>query len=789
MHPTAFRCDQGAEFVNDNLVRWLQEQGIELQTTAPYSPSQNGAAKRLNRTLLELARAMMIERNVPMFLWEYAIKHAAYLRERAPAKALPGTTPYEAWHGHKADVSGLREFGSPVYVLLQGQKAPLKLLPRSKQQIFVGYDDGSKSIKYYNPETRKVLTSRNFRFLTHLPEQPGTPKPIQVKLPPTVLCEGEHDDGNLKFTMLQPGSQCTNQKRQREEPQIESDQTQRKLRKRTPVDYKQLNSPFSDEEDNEAYQIYAETAYQATLGPNDPETLKEAKTFKDWPEWEAAIRAELVQLEQFGTWELVERPSDAIPIPNKWVLRKKYNKEGELTKYKARLVVKGCAQRPSFDFTDTFSPVVRLETIRAILAIVPIKRLKMHQMDVKGAYLNGILKENVYMRQPEGFSDGTNRVCWLQKTLYGLKQSGREWNKELDRRLKAKGFNNLRSDPCAYIQRNGDDLEIVTVWVDDLMLFATSVAIMEHLGEELKTTFDITDLREPSKIVGIEIIHRKNSLTISQPQYIDSILQKHGMQDANPVSMPLDPNVKLESNKTEREENNNNDYASLIGSLQYLTVATRPDIAYAVNRLASFTANPSFEHYNAAKRVLRYLKGTQNYEITYRDQNNRLIGPVDSNIFYGFSDAAFANAEDQKSISRYVFLANMGAITWMSKKQSTIALSTTEAEYIALSEAAREAKWLRNLYGELGFTQKEPIILLGDNDGSISMTKNPQFHRRTKHVDLRWHWIRELVNEELIKVIDCRNPQQTADIMTKPLPRPKFSQHVNELGLSDTYAV
>ena len=167
MQPNAFQCDQGTEFVNDNLKSWLCEQGIELQTTAPYSPSQNGAAKRLNRTLVELARVMLIGANVPIFLWEYALQHATYLRERAPSKALPGITPYEAWHKTKPDVSHLREFGSPVYVLIQGSQKPAKLLPKSKQQIFVGFDDGSKSIKYYNPETRRVLTSRNYRFLTN----------------------------------------------------------------------------------------------------------------------------------------------------------------------------------------------------------------------------------------------------------------------------------------------------------------------------------------------------------------------------------------------------------------------------------------------------------------------------------------------------------------------------------------------------------------------------------------------------------------------------------------------
>ena len=177
------------------------------------------------------------------------------------------------------------------------------------------------------------------------------------------------------------------------------------------------------------------------------------------------------------------------------------------------------------------------------------------------------------------------------------------------------------------------------------------------------------------------------------------------MENANPVLTPMDPNVKLEPNKEEREPNRSNSYASLIGSLQYLTVATHPDIAYAVNQLAAYTANPSFNHHNAAKCMLRYLKGTRSYGITYRDQNTRLVRPSDSNLFYGFSDTAFANADDRKSISGYVFLSNMGAITWMSKKQTTIALSTTEAEYIVLSEAIREATWLCHLYGELGFIQ------------------------------------------------------------------------------------
>jgi len=241
-------------------------------------------------------------------------------------------------------------------------------------------------------------------------------------------------------------------------------------------------------------------------------------------------------------------------------------------------------------------------------------------MDVKGAYLNGTLQENIYMRQPEGFGDGTSQVCQLRKTLYGLKQSGREWNRELDKQLRNIGFKKLQSDPCTYVQRNEDKFWSITVWVDDLLLFTTWDEGMANLKMALEKIFDVTDLGDPSRIVGIEITRTKETLTISQPLYIDSILRKYGMEHVNPVSTCLDPNHKLEPNKEIREPNQSNDYASLIGSLQYLAIATRPDIAFAVNRLASYTANPSLEHYGAAKRLLRYIKGTRDYGITYQWQ-------------------------------------------------------------------------------------------------------------------------------------------------------------------------
>jgi hypothetical protein len=279
-----------------------------------------------------------------------------------------------------------------------------------------------------------------------------------------------------------------------------------------------------------------------------------------------------------GTWRLVEKPPNAVPIANKWTFLKKRNKAGEVVKFKARLVAKGCAQRPGHDYVETFSPVVRMDTIRAILALVPIKGLKIQQMDVKGAYLNGILKEKVYMRQPEGYEDNTGRICELIKTLYGLKQSGREWNIELDEKLKRFGFQRLRSDPCVYIKRDGDDVVIITVWVDDLLLFASSDKLMDQTKSDLRTQWEVTDLGEPTKIIGVEITHTEDSITISQKVYIESILECEGLSKINSVTTPLDSNIKLVPNPDGNEGNQSNSFARLLRELQYLANNTRPDI-------------------------------------------------------------------------------------------------------------------------------------------------------------------------------------------------------------------
>jgi hypothetical protein len=697
------------------------------------------------------------------------VSHAAYLRNRAYTQALSNSTPEEKWSGVKPNVSHLQEFGAPVWILREDENLS-KLDARSEKHTFVGFVDGPKVIKYYNERTRLIKISRNYRFLNNkLPNE--APNEGDT---PSVQREGEKLEDTLKNGANESANEngsSVNQKRKRIEN--ENIPLRQSKRAKTVHNYRILDDPYpefaelaNDPDEEQIKDSPAEIIYAAFndcgIAPDDPKLIAMARKSPEWPEWEKAVHTELDQLERMKTWELVDPPEGRVPVGNKWVLVRKFNKQGELVKYKARLVAKGYSQIPGMDYTDTYSPVVRLETIRTILALAVTQDWEIQQMDVKGAYLNGILKEEVYMNQPEGYEDGTSRLCRLIKTLYGLKQSGREWNIELNNKLETKGFNRLYSDPCTYIRKSNGGVEIITVWVDDLLIFTNDPKLMNDLKKELQDMFEVTDLGDPNKIVGIEIERNreKGELKILQSKYIEAILERYGLSEANAVTTPLDPKVKLKPlTQTSEKGNRSNNYASLIGSLMYAAVGTRPDIAYAVYRLALYTADPNISHWTAAKRVLRYLKGMKDLGIVYKTQENK-----NENHFTGYSDASFANNDDRTSISGYTFISAGGAITWGSKKQNTVALSTTEAEYICLSDAAREAKWLQNLHMELGYNQSHPTLIYGDNAGSLAIAQNPRYHKRMKQFDIKDHYIRNQVKIGTIILKYCPTANMTADI-------------------------
>ena len=325
---------------------------------------------------------------------------------------------------------------------------------------------------------------------------------------------------------------------------------------------------------------------------------------------------------------------------------------------------------------------------------------------------------------------------------------------------------------------DGDNVAIITLWVDDLLLFTSNDAMMEHMKGSTESEWQATDLGEPSKIIGTEMTRTPEYLRISQEKYIENLLRKENMAEANLVGMPLDPNIKIGPSPIHNEPNWSNSYAKLLGELQYVANNTRLDISYAVNKLASYSANPSLEHYGSLKHILRYLAGTRDYGITYRKSgslNNKtniphgltrnygLAGNGEDTLFHGFADTAFVNTDDYKSTTGYVFLVSEGAIMWKSKRQTIIAMSSTESEYVTLSEAGREAFWLRNLYDKLGF------------------------HAWTKHIEIHHHhWVRDLANDKILDIQSYRDPEQTADILTMPLPKLKHQRHRREMGMGAT---
>jgi hypothetical protein len=317
------------------------------------------------------------------------------------------------------------------------------------------------------------------------------------------------------------------------------------------------------------------------------------------------------------------------------------------------------------------------------------------------------------------------------------------------------------------------------IWVDDVIIFGNDVKFTNQTIAELMKRYQATDYGQPDQIIGIgiHVDAQSGTIKLSQAKYIDKILRQHKMEDCKPVATPIDPSVKLQKANGAPDPKIQSGYAAAVGSLMFLAIATRPDIAYAVQSLSQFSANPTPEHWSAIKRVFRYLQGTRDLGLTYG-------GGDFTTQFAAYSDADWgADINDRKSISGYVYLLSGGAISWSSKKQPTTALSSTEAEYMAATHATRHAIWLRQLLAELGFSQPGTSAIYGDNQSSIALTRDAQYHARTKHIDIRHHFIREHVDAGDIELVYCPTEDNMADILTKGLYKPKFSQFIEDVGL------
>ena len=503
------------------------------------------------------------------------------------------------------------------------------------------------------------------------------------------------------------------------------------------------------------------------------------------------MKDEIDSIIKNNTWELVDLPPGRKAIGCKWVYIRKRTATGKIERYKARLVAKGFSQIEGIDFTETFAPVAKFSSIRALLALATDYDLEIHQMDVKTAFLNGDLDVDIYMEQPEGFTvtGSEHQVCKLKKSLYGLKQAGRAWYQKIDDALFKLGFTRLDTDHCVY-QLTRDGLRLwIALYVDDLLIFSNQLEQLKDFKSQLSELFDMKDLGEAHFALGIEIIRDRaqRTLFISQRRYIDNLLRRYGMDDCKPISTPMEVKPKLTrlqcpQSGEQAASVRNLPYQSAVGAMMYAMLGTRPDIAFAIARLSQFSSNYGITHWSALKRVMRYLAGTRDLCISYRGASASTS--VVTNLI-GYCDADWGSDVDhRRSITGYVFTLAHGAISWQAKTQQTVALSSVEAEYMASTQATKEAIWWDRLLSGLHLQVPKPMDIRSDSQGSIALSKNPASHSRTKHISIQHHFVREQVESNMVQLSWIPTEDMPADLLTKSLARDRHQALILRLGMA-----
>lgn len=490
------------------------------------------------------------------------------------------------------------------------------------------------------------------------------------------------------------------------------------------------------------------------------------------------------------TWDLVEPPSKRSLITCKWVYKIKRKTDGSVERYKARLVARGYSQKAGLDYEETFSPVVRLESIRLILSIVSNDDLEMIHFDVKTAFLHGSLNEEIYMHQPQGFITNPNLACRLRKSLYGLKQASREWNRCFVTFLRKFELTPTTMDNCILTRKDitGRVVLIVAIYVDDGLVCSSDKWLLEQVVSHLKSKFDIT-IMDSNCFVGLQVIRdRKNhSMLVHQQYYIEKVIKKFELHNAKIAPTPMENNIKYCKAGTcdvQNEETISVPYKQAIGSLIYVSNGTRPDISFAVSKLASYSDCVKPSHWSGVKRVIRYLKMTSDIGICYKPSDTHF---QDELIAYADSDFA-GDIDSKKSTSGVLLQLNCGPIIWKSCKQSTVSTSTTNAEFIAASITCSEIIWVRSLLKELGRALTNPTLLPLDNQSAIKLITNQQIHTKIKHIDVKYMFIREAVERKEIRIEYIETSLQLADILTKPLSISQFNNLRSRVNLKSIEA-
>ena len=758
------RSDNGTEFTARDFQSLLSEKGIRHETSAPYSPHQNGTAERNWRTLFEMARCMLVESSLPKELWTYAVMTAAVIRNRCFNNRLK-QTPYYMLTGRKPNLSKMGVFGSACYAYRYDRK---KLDSKCEKGIFVGYDKNSPSYLVYYPDRERVLKHRLVKFVTKCVTE------HQTQTDQSVI---DGDFSGERYIPTVPTGNSVNQTPEESEEsqadaqggtQIKGDRQDVRYPRRDRKTPQYLADYVSDIDD----QILTNIDYCYRIS-DVPQTFSEAVHSTKSQLWVEAMKDEMTSLIENDTFTLTPLPEGKHAVGGRWVYAIKNGSDGSET-YKARYVAKGYSQIMGVDYKETFSPTANITSIRTLMQMSAQYDLELHQMDVKTAYLHAPIDCEIYMEQPEGFevksNTGDKFVCKLNKSLYGLKQSGRNWNKMLHDYLSENGFTQNPADHCVYSKQIENRKVLLVIWVDDLIITASDNDLLNDAKKMLSTKFKMKDLGRLSNFLGIDFDQSQGVVKMSQKKYISKVLEQFGMSDCKPRSTPCEQ--KLQCN-TSGDAIDSTQYRKAVGSLIYVMTCTRPDLSWVVSKLSQYLSEPKEQHWAAVKHVMRYLKSTIDHELCYKKS-------VENLKLEAYSDADWASdTEDRRSTTGYCFsLTKHGPlICWKSKKQPTVALSTCEAEYMALAAATQESLYLVQLLNGMDTDhQYAPVKIFEDNQGAIALSKNPVCRQRCKHVDIRYHFIRSALHECKITIEYCPTADMIADVLTKPATKLKLEK-------------
>ncbi|KAJ0495264.1 putative RNA-directed DNA polymerase [Helianthus annuus] len=820
------RSDNGTEFVNNQMHNFCLSKGILHQTSCAYTPQQNGIVERKHRHLLNTARALMFQGSLHLRFWSDCVLTAVYLINRLPSYVLNGRSPYEMMFEFKPSLLHLRNFGCLCFSTVLHD--PDKFSSNAEKCVLLGYSNFKKGYKLWSLDSKKVFFSRDVKFYESVypfkiknfdnQESVYNNQLNHANFFDNILSEvssipndeeganGSHDPVNEDQQPLSPSTSAPVQQSEQEGSSgldtnvmadnitgtnVETNQSEGTSVRKS---YRNVSMPKRFDEFvvegkvkygiekvvSYAHLSYDNKCFVAALNKVcEPTCYNEAVKNDKWVD---AMNSEMEALYRNNTWILVDLPKGRKPIGCKWVYKVKYKASGEVERYKARLVAKGFNQREGLDFGETFSPVVKMTTVRVVLKIVVNNGWPLYQMDVNNAFLYGMLSEDVYMVQPQGYSSNDNRVCKLVKSLYGLKQAPRQWNEKLTSVLTSMGFVQSMCDYSLFVLSKSDVFVVLLVYVDDIVITGNNKAAIEHVKNSLRENFHIKDLGLLRYFLGIEVLYSNNSICLSQRKYCLELLNEFGYLGCKPVTTPIEQSF-LVTNKCKNDQKileNVNGFQRLIGKLIYLSL-TRPDISYTVQFLSQFMHSPCQSHLDIALRLLRYLKLSPGKGISFKKS--------DSVVLTGFVDSDWAKClKTRKSVTGYGIFLGETLISWKSKKQSVVSRSTAEAEYRAMCSATCEIMWILNVLSELKVDYNLPVSLYCDSKSAISISQNPVFHERTKHFELDLHFLREKIAAGVIKPQKVSTEKQVADIFTKGLNAAQHQALCEKLCLENMFA-